>query len=70
MAMVYIYVFYKDLAKNVKFKPAGNVLTSKIRIDLNAVKNASKIVVKGNKSRKTQRISKGTQRVTSRSSMI
>ena len=47
-----------DLIKNVKFKPAGNVLTSKIRNDLNTVKNASKIVVKGDKSRNLYQVSK------------
>ena len=55
--------FEKDLwmlVKNVKFKNAGNDLTSKIREDLNDIKNASKIIVKGDKSRKLYKVPKET----------
>ena len=42
--------FEKDLInliKNIKFKPAGNSSTNKIRSDLNAVKVCPNILVKG-----------------------
>ena len=55
--------FEKDLwmlVKHVKFKNAGNDLTSKIREDLNEIKNASKIIVKGDKSRKLYQVPKET----------
>ena len=53
--------FEKDLwalVKSIKFKPASNVLTSKIREDLNNLKSDSKIIVKGDKSRKLYKVAK------------
>ena len=53
--------FEKDLwnlVKNIKFKPAGNSLTSKIRDDLNNIRNSSKIIVKGDKSMKLYKVDK------------
>ena len=47
--MVELEDFEKDLwnlVRQVKFKPAGNDLTSKIREDLNTLKNSSKIILK------------------------
>ena len=59
--MVELEDFEKDLwnlVRQVKFKPAGNDLTSKIREDLNTLKNSSKIIVKGDKSRKLYQVNK------------
>ena len=59
--MVELESFEKDLwnlVRQVKFKPAGNELTSKIREDLNTLKNSSKITVKGDKSRKLYQVDK------------
>ena len=55
--------FEKDLIKlikNVKFKPAGNTLTNKIRSDLNDVKGCQDILVKGDKSRRIYKVPKQT----------
>ena len=55
--------FEKDLInliKNVKFKPAGNQLTNKIRSDLNAVKACPDILVKGDKSRRIYKVPERT----------
>ena len=48
------------LIKNVKFKPAGNPLTNKIRSDLNAVKECEDILVKGDKSRRIYKVQERT----------
>lgn len=47
-----------DLVKNVKFKPAGSNLMSKIREDLNEIRASSKVIVKGDKSRKMYKVDK------------
>ena len=44
------------LIKNIKFKPAGNPLTAKIRSDLNSIKNCPDVLVKGDKSRRIYKV--------------